>query len=350
MNCLEKALFLLCLAGQAQAADGLIECAAEPDEKLRLACYDAAARLSVMNSKPLLETGDPLAAQVPVTPAAATSTAVLSSPMAKFWELGADDKRGAFIVRTYQPNYVLPFHYTSGLNRASSRSDDPAGSNQNGYRKIETKLQISLRAKVAEDLLLPGADLWFAYTQRALWQVWDRGGSAPFRSTDYQPEAIYVVPVPEKLSALPFDWKLRMLQVGLAHESNGQNLPSSRSWNRAYLGAGFERGDFSLLFRANKRLRMQSDDDNPNLTDYVGRAEVNMAWVPGVSTVSVNWRTTLKSMSRGSLQVDWTYPVFASQPAGLRWYFQAFTGYGETLIDYKHRQSSVGLGLSLFQF
>ena len=61
-------------------------------------------------------------------------------------------------------------------------------------------------------------------------------------------------------------------------------------------------------------------------------------------------RTSLNSLSRGSLQMDWSYPVFADQPKGLRWYAQLFSGYGETLLDYNHRQTTLGLGLSLIQF
>ena len=35
---------------------------------------------------------------------------------------------------------------------------------------------------------------------------------------------------------------------------------------------------------------------------------------------------------------------------GLRWYLQAFSGYGQTLLDYNFRQTSVGAGLALFEF
>ena len=64
----------------------------------------------------------------------------------------------------------------------------------------------------------------------------------------------------------------------------------------------------------------------------------------------MTWRTNFKSVSRGSLQLDWTHPVFADQPTGLRWYVQFFHGFGETLLDYNHRQTSLGMGLTLFQF
>jgi len=319
-------------------------CVDEIDDGLRLACYDKANKR--------FETSSQTSDRVPANVKNANSDIGQElSAMSKFWELGSADKRNTFVVRTYLPNFLLPFHYTSNMNRAPHSPTQPAGpANNRDYRDIEAKLQISLRAKVVEDLFLPGADLWAAYTQRSLWQLWDSGDSSPFRSTDYQPEMIYVVPVPARFGTLPLGWNLRMLQLGFAHQSNGQSDPLSRSWNRITAGVGFEHGEYSVQIRGNQRIRLQGKDDNPDLADYIGRGEVNMAWAPGASTLGVTWRTNLKSASRGSLQVDWTYPVFANQPTGLRWYVQLFHGYGETLLDYNQRQSSLGLGLTLFQF
>jgi phospholipase A1 len=336
-------LALTSLAGSVMAAEPLAGCADQVDDRLRLACYDNAyKRLKAGN-----ETGND--AQI-VAQVATTDSQRESSNMSRTWELGPTDKRNTFVVRTYLPNFLLPVHYTSSLNRAPHSPTQPAGAANKDYSSVEAKLQISLRAKVVEDLLLPGADLWAAYTQRSLWQLWDSGDSAPFRSTDYQPEMIYVVPVPEKLGKLPLGWNLRMLQLGFAHQSNGQSNPLSRSWNRITLGAGFEHGDFSFQVRDNQRIRVHGMDDNPDLVEYIGRTEFNVAWAPGTSTLGLTWRTNFNSLSRGSLQFDWTYPVFADQPAGLRWYAQLFHGYGETLLDYNHRQTSLGLGLTLFQF
>lgn len=336
-------LVLTLLAGSAMATEPPVGCAAEADDRLRLACYDNAyKRLKA-------ETVTSSDAQVDVQVAVSESQRE-SSLMSKTWELGPNDKRNTFVVRTYLPNFLLPVHYTSSMNRAPHSPTQPAGTANNTYSNVEAKLQISLRAKIVENLLLPGADLWAAYTQRSLWQLWDSGDSSPFRSTDYQPEMFYVVPVPEKFGKLPFGWNLRMLQVGIAHQSNGQSDPLSRSWNRMTWGAGFEHGDFSLQIRDNQRISVQGKDDNPDLVDHIGRTEFNMAWSPGASTLGLTWRTNFNSLNRGSLQLDWTYPVFADQPAGLRWYAQLFHGYGETLLDYNHQQTSLGLGLTLFQF
>jgi phospholipase A1/A2 len=273
------------------------------------------------------------------------------SIMSRLWELDPADKRRKFVVRTHLPNFLLPLHITSDLNRAPSSPTRPALAPNERYRPLEAKLQVSLRAKAASDVLLPDADLWLAYTQRSLWQLWNAQESAPFRSSDYQPEAIYVVPVPQEMRPLPFGWKWMMLQAGVAHQSNGQAVPLSRSWNRVYLGAGFERDEFGVQWRVHRRLdESRSDDDNPDLTNYIGRGEIVATWLPGLATAGLTWRTNLRALNRGSVQLDLTYPVDSDEPAGLRWYMQVFSGYGETLLDYNHRQSTLSLGLSLFQF
>lgn len=341
---------VLALLAPCAGAQALNECVAEPDNVRRLACYDRLFREGQVNSAsrptPLPAAGKP--------PSNGNEQAEKPPPSpltSRFWELGPEDKRGTFTVRTYLPNFVLPLHYTTHINRDPGSPTHPASGRDSNYRPIEAKLQISLRAKVAEGLLLPDADLWFAYTQRSLWQVWNPQDSRPFRSTDYQPEAIYVIPVPRPFGALPGGWQWRLAQLGIAHQSNGQSDPLSRSWNRVYLGAVVERGDFGLQVRANRRFaESPAHDDNPDLTRYIGTTEIAATWLPGESTAALTWRTDLKSASRGSLQLDWTYPVNRHQPAGLRWYLQLFSGYGETLIDYNVRQTSVGLGITLFQF
>jgi phospholipase A1 len=342
----------LALGAPCAGAQAVADCVGEADSARRLACYDQLFR-GAGASLPASPAAPPSPSPVPPLAAAPPDdrpeSLLISTLFTKAWELTPATKRGTFVVRTYLPNFVLPAHYTSSINRAPSSPTHAAGAEAN-YRPIEAKLQVSLRAKVVEGLVLPNADLWFAFTQRSLWQVWNRQESSPFRSTDYQPEAIYVIPTSPRLGTLPGGWQWRMTQLGIAHQSNGQSDPLSRSWNRVYAGAAFDRGEFGLTVRAHHRLKESKRDDNPDLTNYIGNTEVQASWLPGLSTASLTWRTHFRSAGRGSLQLDWSYPVNRAQPAGLRWYAQLFTGYGETLLDYNHRQTSLGLGVTLFQF
>ena len=245
---------------------------------------------------------------------------------------------------------MLPVHYTSRINR-SPQSPNQAMVSLPAYKEVEAKFQLSLRTKVAQDVLINDADVWLGFTQQAMWQIWNGADSKPFRNTDYEPEVIYMVPVPKGVRELPGGVRWRYVQLALAHQSNGQSDPLSRSWNRVYLGTGFERGNWTFTGRFNHRLSEDAaTDNNPDLIAYRGRGELQLGWSGGAVTSSLLWRTSLKDAKRGSLQLEFTYPVFSDQPNGLRWFVQGFSGYGETLTDYNFKQTSVGAGLSFMQF
>jgi phospholipase A1 len=50
---------------------------------------------------------------------------------------------------------------------------------------------------------------------------------------------------------------------------------------------------------------------------------------------------------RGFLQLDWR-PIKLSRSVGV--HVQLTSGYGESLIDYNHRQNTVGVGLSIIDW
>lgn len=337
----------------------LASCLGIADDTERLACYDRLA-----GRAPAVKSGAP--GPVPPVPAGRTPAVVAAPPLegpglqgppaprpsflSSFWELDQADKRGVFNFTGYRPNFLLPAHMAT---RVNERPESPTrGSARLGdFRKVEAKVQISLRTKLAENLVLPGGDLWAGYTQQSLWQVYRPSESAPFRSTDYEPELMYVLPTPTPLRGLPWGWQWRYSILALAHQSNGQAEPLSRSWNRAYLGGGVERDDVSLSVRYNYRFDEGADsDDNPDLVSYRGHTDWLLSWTPGRATASLQWRTSFRRWDRGSLQFDWTYPVEPDNPRALRWYVQLFSGYAETLLDYNFRQTSLGIGLTLFEF
>lgn len=356
-------LLASCLSATAIAqtsdAPTLESCAAIGASTDRLACYDKLAGRAAAPAVPPAQETLPVAAKPPSTsllaPTGATlpETAALKEQttlMSKFWELEPADKRGIFNFVGFRPNYVLPIHITSRINR-TPQSPTQAPVSLPDYRREEAKFQLSLRTKLVQDVLLPEADLWVAFSQQVMWQVWNGKDSKPFRNTDFEPEMIYVVPTPKSWRELPLGWQWRYTQFGLAHQSNGQSDPLSRSWNRVYLGAGVERGDWSLTGRLTQRLNERRiTDNNPDLVTYRGHGEAQLNWSHGVQTASLLYRSTLKGLKYGALQFEWTYPIYGDQPNGLRWFVQAFRGYGETLTDYNFRQTSFGVGVTFLQF
>ena len=361
---LATALGLLCAATSAHAQTEplptLEQCAAIAAASDRLTCYDRLAGRAPAPQRPTAQQAPlgepPLAQDEPSrllpknAPAMNESARSQYSVLSRYWELDPQDKRGVFNAVGYQSNFFLPLHVTSRINRAP-QSPTQAASPEPGYRREEAKFQLSLRTKLLQGVGLPNADLWAAFTMQTLWQVYNRRDSSPFRNTDYQPELIYVVPTAPSLRQLPLGWQWRYTQLGWAHQSNGQSDPLSRSWNRVYLGAGIERGNWSLSARLNHRLSEDAEDDNnPDLMNYRGRGEFTLGWASGLHTASLQLRTSLRAHSKGAAQFEWTYPVSRDQPNGLRWYVQLFHGYGETLTDYNFRQSSIGAGVSFLQF
>src|SRR5690554_1316595 len=143
---------------------------------------------------------------------------------------------------------------------------------------------------------------------------------------------------------LPGDARVRFGKVGLAHESNGQRKPDSRSWNYVYFGGAAEWGRFIWESTWKQRINEPTDDDNPDLIRYQGNFENRISWRDSLSTYSITRINRELSWDKGSWQIDFTHPVNSNKPDGLRFYIQFFSGYGETLLDYNHRQNRIGFG------
>lgn len=380
-------------AAQAVEVSGGSACAAVAEERARLDCYDglfrgtaAPAAGAAAEAAPVSSALSPALAVPPapaVPPAAAASAApvgpvpgeasasagappaALALPpadqrgpfreyslglgMAHSWEITPDSRSSRFAVRTYEENYVLPFRYTSSVNHTPFSPTQGIAQDRAGYVHQDVALQLSLRAKVARGVLQDNDGIWLAYKQSSAWQLWDAADSRPFRNTDYQPEILYVAPVPERFANLPGGWQLRMVQAGFVHQSNGQSDPLSRSWNRLQFRVGADNGRWGGMLGAMYRLP-DSSDDNPDLVDHIGTLEAKAGMGLGYSRFTLTTRLNPERLSRGSVQLGLSHPIYRDDPAGLRWYLQLFSGYGQTLLDYNVRQHSVGVGVMLFQF
>jgi phospholipase A1 len=278
------------------------------------------------------------------------------STLSRLWELERGSDCGVFGLRSFRP-LVASAAIADTVNRQPT-SDNPANnaSVPVDYRSKEMRLQLSVRSKIAQGLLTPSSSegrdsLWFAYTQQSYWQLFTPSISRPFRSTDHEPELIYVHP----LQAAGPGWKLRYGGAGVVHHSNGQSLPYSRSWNRLYLMAGAESGSLALQGRLWRRIdEDRAQDDNPNISDYYGRAELQARWRADPANLLIaTARHNLKRHQRGSMRLEWfrTLREGSDGPAGgLQRHAMFFTGYGDSLLDFNRRRSVFTIGVSLAEW
>ncbi len=276
--------------------------------------------------------------------------------LSRFWELEPGADCGTFGLRGFHP-------ISLDVVRADTVNTLPTSGNPRNnatasldFGTTETRLQLSVRTKLAKGLLTrnrPQASdsLWFAYTQQSYWQLFNPGLSRPFRSTDHEPEVIYVLPLQ---SADPSRWRLRFAGAGVVHQSNGQSLPLSRSWNRAYLMAGAERGRLQVHARVWKRLPEGGGDDNPGIGNTIGRAEARVVWHADRNNLwQVTARHSLHRVAHGSWRLEWFRTLDdtgGGPPGGLQLHTQLFTGYGDTLLDFNRRRTVFSIGLSLVEW
>lgn len=356
------------LPAAAVANDAALQCTLLQDNALRLACYDKVFAAQLPPEQPLSEheadgkpqldvvqsvrqsIGNKEATLVFDTPEGQADpsqeladAAAAYTPLSQMYDLDANDLHGILTVREHNPMYLMPVWYNSSPNYAPSSPTRGAALQErfSDQKRIETKMQVSFKSKIAEDLFKSRADLWFGYTQKSDWQIYNQGRrSAPFRNTDYEPEIFITQPVKAQL---PWGGRLRMLGVGFAHQSNGQSRPESRSWNKVYAIAGMEWGKLTVIPRVWMRLFDSSgeDNDNPDLTKYLGYGDVKLQYRLNDKH---NFSTTLRYNPKsgyGAAEVAYTFPIKGKLQGVVR----GFHGYGESLIDYNHKQSGIGFGL-----
>jgi len=266
--------------------------------------------------------------------------------MTQRWELDTTAVRGTFLLTPYKPIYILLGKFTSNPNEQPySLNDSPEYVTPEGinYDNLEIKFQLSFKTKVLQSFLWGHADLWVAYTQKSFWQIYNVKLSRPFREINYEPEVILNFPVKFRF----FGFKTRMVGIAFNHQSNGKSKPFSRSLNRVVLHAGLERKDWTVYVRSWYGM---SDyiGDNPDISDYVGRADLNVIYAKNGNVFSFigGYNMNFNSNPRGNAEFSWSYPI----KNNLKAYLQVSHGYGESLIDYNHLQTTVGVGISLIEW
>ena len=262
------------------------------------------------------------------------------------WELAQDSKLGAFQLRAYKPVYLLPAFWTSDKNQMpQSPNPDNTVTTPQQLDSNELKFQLSFKTKVWENVFGDNGDLWAGYTQSSRWQAYNADNSRPFRETNYEPELMMMFRTGYSIGG----WRGRMAGLSLTHQSNGRADPLSRSWNRVILNVGLDRENWALVLRPWYRLpEDREDDNNPDIEDYMGRGDAVLTWNRNGHEVSLMARHSLRGgdRSHGALQLDYGFPISNL----LRGHIQVFDGYGESMIDYNHKATYVGVGVSLLEW
>jgi len=250
-----------------------------------------------------------------------------------------------FVITQNHANYILPYTYVSNVNQSHIDVFDGAAWDQS-----EAKYQISIKAPLysIDPQSLEG--VYFAFTLKSWWQVYNTEMSSPFRETNYEPEVVYAWNPNVELG----DLKVVSSFVSLNHQSNGRHELFSRSWNRIIAGAVAETENYFFAFRAWHRLEEDPKenpddavgDDNPDILDYMGNFELTVGTRLGETELSLTTRNLLQDASRGYYELNVSYPI--NKRFDLL--FQYVNGYGESLIDYDHRIERFGLGIQFARF
>lgn len=348
---MKKILYLgLGLSSMVAFAESPTHCLSLNDDTERLACFDKVHGFqSENNAKQQIDLVESyrgsVSAERPVvvlTNGNKSEPQDALSPLSRLYDLDKNNDKGVLSVREHEPMYLMPMQYNSSPNYYphSPARGSAVEEAQSRQKRLEAKMQMSFKTKLLEDVFSTRADLWFGYTQTSNWQVYSQGSrSAPFRNTDYAPELFLTQPVK---ADLPAEGQLRMLGVGVIHQSNGRSRPFSRSWNRVYAMAGMEWGKLTVVPRVWLRLDPKGgEDDNPDIMKYMGYGDLRLNYNID-SKHSVNGLLRYNPIrNRGAIQVGYTFPLRGK----LKVYVQGFHGYGENLIDYNHKQTSIGVGL-----
>ena len=298
-------LLLVCYASTSYATEGPEDCSAIDDRDTRLSCFDTYFPRTEPDTSPI------------------EARQLLESESEINW----------FSITPHRPNYVLPATYNF------SSDFSPYTDLGQYFNDAEIKFQISLKTRLWHNLWR-NSSLWMAYTQMSFWQLYaDEEASAPFRETNHEPELMWQIPVDFSL----FGMNARLASFSLNHQSNGQSDPLSRSWNRLTGTLFLEKDRFVLSAKTWVRIDDPSNDNNPNIEDYMGRIQLGAAYKGDGHTFSMVLKNNLSSSNRSGVELNWMFPLTEH----LKGFAQVYSGYGESMIDMENYTNRIGIGIAL---
>ena len=244
----------------------------------------------------------------------------------------SDDNTILSYISPLGQNYILPGYY--------SKNPVQNGVGPGGVKNKNTEVMFQISFKAGLWTHMFGSNLsWYAsYTQKSFWQAYSP--SAFFRETNYTPA-----------SYLQYDFKYLSMSGGFVHQSNGRGGELERSWNRVFANIKIKTpgNHFMLDLMPWKRVdsALGVHDYNPDITDYLGYGKTILSFQERNVNLSVTLRNLFEShFKRGYVEATFSFPIFK----GIRGMILASTGYGDSLIEYNHYDTSIGIGLDLTDY
>lgn len=187
--------------------------------------------------------------------------------------------------------------------------------------------------------------LHFGYTQTSIWDLGE--DSKPFHDTSYRPSLFWQSRLDEK------SFHPSYLRTGYEHESNGKDVPDTRSIDLLYVQPVLRKDflDGNTLFFAPRFYVYLNNDENPDIARYRGYADWQGRYGKEQSWM-LTGRVRTGTAGYGSVQLDLSAPLrkplFARTGGFL--HLQMFSGYGESLLDYNIRSPfQLRIGFSIIR-
>ena len=241
----------------AQTSGGLEQCVMELVE-------NAANEVTIGQIRDTCRADD----ETPQTDSAASEPNIHESALERRLAVEGATSVMPFILTPHRPNYIIAAH---NFDNYSEDIFEQQFNENTHFENQEVKFQLSYKFSITRNLFNDKGALFFAYTNRSFWQVFDDADSRPFRETNHEPEAWLTLNTDWDL----FGLKNRLINVGISHQSNGRGGLLSRSWNRIYPTFIFEYDDFYFGIKPWYRLpERKKDDDTPDIKDYLGHYDI----------------------------------------------------------------------------
>lgn len=182
-------------------------------------------------------------------------------------------------------------------------------------------------------LTFESMSLYFGYTQKSFWQVYDAENSRPFRETNYNPEVF-----------LRFGGPNFIADLGYEHESNGQSDPMSRSWDRVYLTLALRTPHFKISIKSwyittGEKYGDEQIERADDMKQFYGDQELMMTMRLGSTILKYKGRLNF-STKNGYHETMYMIPLGPIVYGTLTY----SKGYGDNLRDYDTNLESFGVG------